>query len=1035
MSYSNAIYPNQPPSKPLSIQTDEKIQVSRETNRIHMPREVMKWIQSLDLSYKIKNINRDLKNGFAVAEMLSRYPVPHLVQSEYKVDSYYRVNMQQFSNGSSFSERTTNWRYLTDILTKFYKIPFTFDYAERILNGAPNAASDFLLILYKTLTKRSVKVLNKVDETDKFKQYAEVNVLPKYMRPTANLLVRDKEIQRIKDDLVRKTALENKLENHKSYLSKEREDFIQLKNFLKEKERLQKLRDKNKTRGGNVNNFDNSKANADGVNAEGKQDNNNNELNEVKETENSVSDSQQLKEEKVNIMGILNDLPSVMKENENVDSEFKMIIKKNFVDSDKNIELDLKNYTEEKDLLDFFFEKIDLCTEEHLTKIFSAYEDKEKDLTGIISRTLIELIPFLKIICRFFDAFYRNNIPWIQFKVPTLKICNAVRELNGEKCDNVFMNFGIDIVLDMIQVNPIYRNEMFQIIFSLASNTAESHYSILKKISKKFANCDEVLFYHILVQCMNNIKDSEDIINEYIFDFYNEAIIRGLSSSCDVIVIKSIYLINQLIPISFMDCLSFHKGVFKQINTYNWEILSLILIYCSKMLELYNRQKAEKENLEMQKEMQMLPVGNEEEGEENEMQSEQQDVQGVEEKSVHSKGSKGSKASSSKGRSGKDKDEHSNSRSQSHSQSQQQLMNEDSQQLQQQQQVQPHEGGYEEEEEHKGEDGDNDIVGVEVQDGGGNNIEIISQHSNNNNNNANQSGVDVNNINNNNNQVGPSQEDYTKNLEAILQQFELSEHLFLEIIDHIFSLPSPHMTIKIGFIYLAEILEFYPELGKKYMKLLIEYKDNNIRKEVLKVAQSHEEFEYTINGFTERYKFCGAPYFWNQLVIAGIFRDYVKENLDRFEKPHIMILHSIIINQNFKEEDSESWIVLYNDLKRYLFVALCEKEYSDISINICNKIFSFEKILGELLESTFDLFITTMKHIYSDEMEEEPRRNMKELLTFISEIKSEKNDCKKYVYKLMKTFAIQNDKLYIKSNLLDLMNTIYNDKRGKIFSD
>ena len=1021
MSYSNAIYPNQPSSKPLSIQTDEKIQVSRETNRIHMPREVMKWIQSLDLSYKIKNINRDLKNGFAVAEILSRYPVPHLVQSEYKVDTYYRVNMQQFSNGSSFSERTTNWRYLTDILTKFYKIPFTFDHAERILNGAPNAASDFLLVLYKTLTKRSVKVLNKVDETDKFKQYAEVNVLPKYMRPTANLLVRDKEIQRIKDDLVRKTALENKLENHKSYLSKEREDFIQLKNFLKEKERLQKLRDKNKTRG-NANNFESSKANnADG--AEGKQDNNN-ELNEVKETENSVSDSQQLKEEKVNIMGILNDLPPVMKENENVDSEFKMIIKKNFVDSDKNIELDLKNYTEEKDLLDFFFEKIDLCTEEHLTKIFSAYEDKEKDLTGIISRTLIELIPFLKIICRFFDAFYRNNIPWIQFKVPTLKICNSVRELNGEKCDNVFMNFGIDIVLDMIQVNPIYRNEMFQIIFSLASNTAESHYCILKRISKKFANCDEVLFYHILVQCMNNIKDSEDIINEYIFDFYNEAIIRGLSSSCDVIVIKSIYLINQLIPISFMDCLSFHKGVFKQINTYNWEILSLILIYCSKMLELYNRQKAEKENLELQKEMQgqMLPIGNEEEGEENEVQSEQQEAQRGEEKSVHSKVSKASSAKGGSGSKAKDKDEQ-------HSQSQQLVHDDDSQQQQQ---------GMYEEEEHKDDEG-------EAQDDTHNNVELISQHSN-----VNQSGVDNNNQqdnngnndehsninnNNNNNQVGPSQEDYTKNLEAILQQFELSEQLFLEIIDHIFSLPSPHMTIKIGFIYLAEILEFYPALGKKYMKLLIEYKDNNIRKEVLKVAQSHEEFEYTINGFTERYKFCGAPYFWNQLVIAGIFRDYVKENLDRFEKPHIMILHSIIINQNFKEEDSESWIVLYNDLKRYLFVALCEKEYSDISINICNKIFSFEKILGELLESTFDLFITTMKHIYSDEMEEEPRRNMKELLTFISEIKSQNNDCKKYVYKLMKTFAIQNDKLYIKSNLLDLMNTIYNDKRGKIFSD
>ena len=56
------------------------------------------------------------------------------------------------------------------------------------------------------------------------------------------------------------------------------------------------------------------------------------------------------------------------------------------------------------------------------------------------------------------------------------------------------------------------------------------------------------------------------------------------------------------------------------------------------------------------------------------------------------------------------------------------------------------------------------------------------------------------------------------------------------------------MTIKIGFIYLAEILEFYPDLARKYMKLLIEYKDSKIRKEVLNVNQAYDEFEYTING-------------------------------------------------------------------------------------------------------------------------------------------------------------------------------------------
>ena len=100
------------------ITSDEKIIIARETNRARLPRELAKWLQSLDLSYKIKNISRDLSNGFCVAEILSRYPVPFVTSLPYDVTNYYRVNMQEFSNGISFSERTTNWKHITEILTK-----------------------------------------------------------------------------------------------------------------------------------------------------------------------------------------------------------------------------------------------------------------------------------------------------------------------------------------------------------------------------------------------------------------------------------------------------------------------------------------------------------------------------------------------------------------------------------------------------------------------------------------------------------------------------------------------------------------------------------------------------------------------------------------------------------------------------------------------------------------------------------------------------------------------------------------------------
>jgi len=150
-----------------------------------LPREIVKWLQSLDLSFNVKNAKRDLSNGFLVAEILSRYHPKEL-------------EMTCFENATRLAAKVDNWEQLHKFARR-KGLNITKYQMEPVIHMEPGAAMAFLFHLYNLLTKRSVKVFQpQVDPEQVVPAHERL-----HMRDTASKRLKDPSIHRVHDNVER----------------------------------------------------------------------------------------------------------------------------------------------------------------------------------------------------------------------------------------------------------------------------------------------------------------------------------------------------------------------------------------------------------------------------------------------------------------------------------------------------------------------------------------------------------------------------------------------------------------------------------------------------------------------------------------------------------------------------------------------------------------------------------------------------------------------------------------------------------------
>jgi hypothetical protein len=89
---------------------------------------------------------------------------------------------------------------------------------------------------------------------------------------------------------------------------------------------------------------------------------------------------------------------------------------------------------------------------------------------------------------------------------------------------------------------------------------------------------------------------------------------------------------------------------------------------------------------------------------------------------------------------------------------------------------------------------------------------------------------------------------------------------------------------------------------------------------------------------------------WNSVGIAEALENYVKtDNLDSFDRVHCEILAGCLV-QNLEPSDGEIWLRIYENLKSYIFVGLCERDLCQLCSDVAKKFFTFNVVQDRVLE-------------------------------------------------------------------------------------
>lgn len=439
-----------------------------------LPRQILKWLQGLDLSYSVRNTRRDFANGFLVAEIMSRY---------YRND----IQMHSYDNGSCIAARKDNWNRLLLFFKKLH-IAIDKEMIDHVMYSRPRAIKPVITILYEFLTGKKLPEASEIEED---------SIIPPYSKQTASNAV-SQTLKDTNDALadINQTQTQTRavVETHKKNLRKEKnenpgrfqvkvsrvpqrtvnaedDDAIRGLSFVKEvnvkriDENVTHLRQKgqNTTRGISDTGRDTGLGPAT-------------VRSPMSNTKVSIGASP------INASGATQSLKGGERCVEARESEFVRCI-------GRYAKLALKNIVSEKELSNtdavagFVKHCINFQAKPHLEAFFYGITHHENEICLNACRSSVK--DFWEFVHFVFTIIERANpnaaiIPFV--KEFATNICKGILEFDAERPFALLCDFGLIRVRDLLYNHPKKRTPVLELLYGFVRDTPADHIKVLNKL-------------------------------------------------------------------------------------------------------------------------------------------------------------------------------------------------------------------------------------------------------------------------------------------------------------------------------------------------------------------------------------------------------------------------------------------------------------------------------------------------------------------------------------------------------------------------